>query len=109
MVSAGRNINAASRRPSVRAGIVSPAGDDARISTPHNHLVTGPDCGKAARSLGALIMLVAVQLSVPGLYFPPVLHTKSSRPLELTITALKVWSYKTNGNGKLIVVSHQAQ
>jgi hypothetical protein len=35
--------------------------------------------------------------------------TKSSRPLEFTLTLLKVCSYKVNENGKLMFVSQSSQ
>ena len=41
--------------------------------TPDNHPAAGPDGGVPDRAEGALVVLVAVQLSVPGLYLPPVL------------------------------------
>ena len=37
------------------------------------------------------------------------LHTKSSLPLEVTLTVLKLCPYKTNGNGNSINVLHQMQ
>ena len=32
-------------------------------------------------------------------------HTKSARPLELTFTALKIWSYSVKENGSVTSVS----
>ena len=62
--------------PTIRAGIVSPAGvqiGDAIISAPDDHFAASPHCCVIgiART-GALVVLVAVQLSVLGLYLPPV-------------------------------------
>ena len=42
-------------------------------SAPDDHFTAGPDCRVIDRAAGALVVLVAVQLSVPGLYLPPVL------------------------------------
>ena len=45
-------------------------------SAPDDHFTAGPDCRviRLGQS-GALVVLVAVQLSVPGLYLPPVLKS----------------------------------
>ena len=43
------------------------------MATPNYHFLASPDCRVRRRRLGALMVLVAVQLSVPGLYRPPVL------------------------------------
>ena len=63
--------------PTVGVGIISPAGvsveSDAHLSAPDDHFIARrPHCGMKARPVGAPVVLVAVQLSVPGLYFPPV-------------------------------------
>ena len=42
-------------------------------ATPDDHFTASPDCRVTIRAAGALVVLVAVQLSVPGLYLPPVL------------------------------------
>ena len=42
------------------------------LSAPNDHFTAGPDCRVIYRSVGALVVLVAVQLSVLGLYLPPV-------------------------------------
>ncbi len=42
-------------------------------STPDDHFTTGPDCRVRFAAEGALLVLVAVQLFVLGLYRPPVL------------------------------------
>ena len=52
------------------------------ISAPDDHFTAGPDCRVKSRAAGALVVLVAVQLSVTGLYLPPVL--KSLPPLNPT-------------------------
>ena len=42
-------------------------------SAPHDHFAAGPDCRVSSIApAGALVVLVAVQLSVPGSYLPPV-------------------------------------
>ena len=67
--------------PTVRAGIVSPAGvqgvvgaDIEIVSSPPQTIISLPvqnlPCGRY-RPAGALVMLVAVQLFVLGLYLPP--------------------------------------
>ena len=48
------------------------------VSAPDDHFAAGPDC-RVIFGPGALVVLVAVQLSVLGLYLPPVF--KSSRML----------------------------
>ena len=42
------------------------------ISAPDDHFAASPDCRVSSRRTGALVVLVAVQLSVLGLYLPPV-------------------------------------
>ena len=60
--------------PTIGAGIVSPAGIKivAADPAPDDHFTTGPDCRVTSSGGGALVVLVAVQLSVLGLYLPPV-------------------------------------
>ena len=61
--------------PTIRDRIVSPAGVQRAIvstSTPDDHFTAGPHCCVKYRAVGALVVLVAVQLSVLGLYLPPV-------------------------------------
>ena len=73
--SASGRVGGAGGCPTVRAGIVSPASVQiATSSAPDDHLAAGPDCRVIDRAAGALVVLVAVQLSVPGLYLPPVLR-----------------------------------
>ena len=43
-----------------------------RQSPPDDHFAAGPYCRVTARAVGALVVLVAVQLSAPGSYLPPV-------------------------------------
>ena len=45
-------------------------------STPDDHFTAGPDCRVMYRAVGALVVLVAVQLSVLGLYLPPVFKSR---------------------------------
>ena len=42
------------------------------ISAPDDHLAAGPYCRVVYSAAGALVVLVAVQLFVLGLYLPPV-------------------------------------
>ena len=59
-------------------------------SAPDDHFAASPDCCVQPRASGALVVLVAVQLSVPGLYLPPVFK---SVPLSIppqTIISLPV-------------------
>jgi hypothetical protein len=68
-----RGVGGAGGCPAIRAGIVSPAGGVAGapqmiISVPV-HTAVCP-----IRASGALVMLVAVHVSVVGLYLPPVLN-----------------------------------
>ena len=42
------------------------------MPAPDDHFAAGPDCRVTDRAEGALVVLVAVQLSVLGLYLPPV-------------------------------------
>ena len=53
---------------SIAAGVRS----HGRQSTPDDHFTASPDCGVKTRAAGALVVLVAVQLSVLGSYLPPV-------------------------------------
>ena len=59
-------------------------------SAPDDHFAAGPHCRVKVSDRGALVVLVAVQLSVLGLYLPPVLKlTKPSVPPQ-TIISLPV-------------------
>ncbi len=49
--------------------------DAAIVSAPDDHFTAGPHCRVTIRASGALVVLVAVQLSVLGLYLPPVLNS----------------------------------
>ena len=42
------------------------------LSAPDDHFTASPHCRVESRAAGALVVLVAVQLSVLGLYLPPV-------------------------------------
>ena len=60
------------------------------MSAPDDHFAAGPDCRVKLRAEGALVVLVAVQLSVLGLYLPPVFkRLKPSNPPQ-TIISLPV-------------------
>ena len=66
--------------PTVGAGIVSPAGftkSSIEPSAPDDHFTAASTlpCGGLG-AVGALVMLVAIQLSVLGLYLPPVLSRR---------------------------------
>ena len=50
--------------------------------TPDDHFTAGPDCRVARPSEGALVVLVAVQLSVLGLYLPPVFEISAATYLH---------------------------
>ena len=42
------------------------------VAAPDDHFIAGPYCRvTSSRAEGALVVLVATQLSVPGLYLPP--------------------------------------
>ena len=74
-LSGSGRVGGAGGCPTIRARIVSPASVQevtAVISTPDDHFTAGPDCRVRSRPAGALVVLVAVQLSVLGLYLPPV-------------------------------------
>jgi hypothetical protein len=66
-------------RPTIRAGIVSPAGvqvpKPSISSTPDDHFTASPYCCVKESGTGRAVVLVAPsQLSVPGVYLPPVLE-----------------------------------
>ena len=78
-VSGSGRVGGAGGCPTVRAGIVSPAGvqiSRCYHSAPNDHFTAGPDCRVNVRAEGALVVLVAVQLSVLGLYLPPVFKSR---------------------------------
>ena len=63
--------------PAIGGGIVSSASIKIHLGTPSvaapdNHFTARPHCGVIDASSGAFVVLVAVQLSVLGLYLPPV-------------------------------------
>ena len=59
-------------------------------SAPDDHLTAGPDCVVIGSAAGALVVLVAVQLFVFGLYLPPVLKLPKPSPPPQTIISLPV-------------------
>ena len=61
------------------------------VSAPDDHFAAGPHRGVVEyRASGALVVLVAVQLSVLGLYLPPVLNTGAISTPPQTIISLPV-------------------
>ena len=70
----GGRVGSAGGCPTIRDGIVSPAGvqtAEAVKSAPDDHFTAGPDCRLTQLvAEGALVVLVAVQLSVLGSYLP---------------------------------------
>ena len=81
VIASGRGrVGRAGGCPTICAGIVSPASVQkarSRSSAPDDHFTAGPDCRVNDRAVGALVVLVAVQLSVLGLYLPPVFEPRS--------------------------------
>ena len=61
-------------------------------STPDDHFTASPDCRVKDRAVGALVVLVAVQLSVLGLYLPPVFRSVEASAIHppQTIISLPV-------------------
>ena len=91
--SAVGRVGGAGGRPTVGAGIVSAAGVHMachRSSAPDDHFTRRSrlPC-ETSRPEGALVMLVAVQLSVVGLYLPPVFKSVPANPPQ-TIISLPV-------------------
>jgi len=79
----GWSVDGAGGCPAVRAGIVSAAGVETVgviPSAPNNHFTAGPTAVCESRPPGALLVLVGVQLSVSGLYLPPVLNSPGNPP-----------------------------
>ena len=70
-----RHVSGSCGCPSIRAGIVSPASVQRNTiyAAPDDHLTAGPHRSVESRPSGALVVLVAIQVSVPGSYLPPVL------------------------------------
>ena len=71
--------------PTIGDRIVSPTGVQiaAKVtSAPDDHFAAGPDRRMTESGTGALVMLVAVQVSVLGLYLPPVFKGVSLRPRQ---------------------------
>ncbi len=76
-VSGSGRVGRAGSSPTIRAGIVSPTGVERRAadrSAPDDHFTAGPHCRVRHSGSRARCVLVAVQLSVLGLYLPPVLQ-----------------------------------
>ena len=76
-LSASGRVGGAGGCPTIRAGIVSPASIQTAADSAHPrqsfHCRSTLPCD-SYRAEGALVVLVAVQLSVLGLYLPPVLE-----------------------------------
>ena len=53
---------------------------DVISSTPDDHFTAGPDCRVKARAAGALVVLVAVQLSVLGIVSPAGVQVAGAYP-----------------------------
>ena len=83
-----------SRSPNIRAGIVSSASVQSAAgsigSAPDDHFAASPHCFVNHRTSGALVVLVALQLSVLGLYLPPVFKTSLAVRPPQTIISLPV-------------------
>ena len=60
------------------------------ISAPDDHFTASPHRRVTVRAAGALVVLVAVQLSVLGLYLPPVLNSRCRHHPPQTIISLPV-------------------
>ena len=86
-------IGGAGGCPSISAGVILPAGIKSAVgvgSAPDDHFAAGPHCGVKYRPAGALVVLVAVQLSVLGSYLPPVLRKLLLSAPPQTIISLPV-------------------
>ena len=82
-VSAGGRVGSAGRHPTVGAGIVSPPGVQiAAVNSPPQTIISLPVQTALCRCRleGAPGVLVVAQLSVPGLYLPPVLAIGVAAP-----------------------------
>ena len=93
-VSRSGRVGGAGGCPTVRAGIVSPAGVQngrSRHIRPRRSFRCRSrlPCDQT-RAAGALVVLVAVQLSVLGLYLPPVLKCDAATVPPQTIISLPV-------------------
>ena len=90
----------------IRAGIVSPASvrnDVAQNSSaPDDHFTAGPDRRVTlCVAVGALVVLVAVQLSVLGLYLPPVFDDTIIPPQTIISTAGPHRCVTQSGSGRI--------
>ena len=83
---ASRRVDSAGGGPTICAGIVSSAGVQHRYrpSLPPQTIISLPvhTAVCSERPEGALVVLVAVQLSVLGLYLPPVFKSHQYRPRQ---------------------------
>ena len=109
--SASGRFGRAGRCPSVRAGIISAAGvqiADTVKSAPDNHFAAGPDCCVMRRAAGALVVLVAVQLSVLGSYLPPVFEIAAecvdSAPDDHFAASSRLPCDQSRASGALVVL-----
>ena len=71
-------------------------------SPPDDHFIAGPDCRVTARC-GRVGVLVAVQLSVLGLYLPPVFKMLAAYPPQTIISLpvqTAVWSSRNGRIGR---------
>src|SRR5438045_8052336 len=68
-------VRRAGCRPAICAWIVFRAVTEhvpSVVATPDDHFTVSPDCGMRRAWFGALVRLIAIQLSVPKSYVPPV-------------------------------------
>ena len=80
-VSACRRVGGAGGGPTIRVGIVSAAGVQlATPSAPDDHFTAGPHGRVIPRPEGALVVLVAVQVSCAGVVSPAGVQTRRHRP-----------------------------
>ena len=93
-----RCLGGTSGSPTVGARIVSPAGVKPRKSSPNDHFIAGPHGGVIASGVGRVYLLVAVQLSVPGLYLPPLFNIVVMIPPQ-TIISVPVQTARVTGSG----------
>jgi hypothetical protein len=104
------HVTCASSSPTVGCRIVSSARIQ-KTSTSDNHFGTGPYVVCESRAEGALVVLVAVQVSVVGLYLPPVFKFAPAplRP-QMTISLpvhTAVWYARASG-ALLVLMAIQA-
>ena len=92
IISAVGRISGADSRPTIRRGLYFPPvfTPSAAYSAPDDHFTAGPYGCVEYRAVGALVVLVAVQLFVMGLYLPPVFNGLSLSDPPQTIIWLPV-------------------